>query len=188
MVSRRVLIAYGSAHGSTAEIAEWIGETLRGNNFIAEVHPAADVHFLEGYDAVVLGGALYATRWHRDARRFVRRHRHALRSRPVWLFSSGPLDDSADRDDIPPTRGVARIARRIRARGHMTFGGSIANNDGFMARSMAKKMERTDFRNVALVKAWANDLANALDAGDARSESLVARRAIDQARLQRDPA
>ena len=120
MTARRVLIAYGSAQGSTVEIAEWIGETLRGN--------------------------------------------------------------------IPPTRGVARIARRIRARGHMTFGGSIANNDGFMARSMAKKMERTDFRNVALVKAWANDLANALDAGDTRSESLVARGAIDQTALLRDPA
>ena len=119
MVTRRVLIADGSAHGSTAEIAEWIGETLRGNNFIAEVHPAADVHFLEGYDAVVLGGALYATRWHHDARRFARRHQHALRSRPIWLFSSGPLDESADAHDIPPTRGVARIARRIRrARPH----------------------------------------------------------------------
>ncbi|MET8247663.1 hypothetical protein ABZV31_26600 [Streptomyces sp. NPDC005202] len=37
----------------------------------------------------MVGGGLYAGRRHKDARRFVRRHRRSLARRPLWLFSSG---------------------------------------------------------------------------------------------------
>lgn len=88
----RVLVAYGSRRGSTAEIARWIGDVLHGLGLEAEVAEAATVRDVTAYDAVVLGGALYAGRWHKDARRFARRHATALSGRPVWLFSSGRLD------------------------------------------------------------------------------------------------
>jgi menaquinone-dependent protoporphyrinogen oxidase len=48
--------------------------------------PAAKVRDLSPYDAVMVGGALYANRWHRDARRYVARHVDALRRVPVWCF------------------------------------------------------------------------------------------------------
>ncbi|MDZ7882757.1 MAG: flavodoxin domain-containing protein [Mycobacterium sp.] len=60
-----------------------------------------------GLDAVIVAGALYANRWHRDARRFVRPNTESLRTMPVWLVSSGPLDDSAARRSIAPTAQVA---------------------------------------------------------------------------------
>ena len=80
---------------------------------------------LEGIDTVAGAGALYANRWHRDARRFVRRNTAALRELPVWLVSSGPLSDSAEHQEIPPTRQVAKLAKRVGARGHVTFGGRL---------------------------------------------------------------
>jgi hypothetical protein len=43
------------------------------------------------FDAAIVGGALYANRWNRDARRFISRHDSALRRMPSWCFSSGPL-------------------------------------------------------------------------------------------------
>ncbi|WP_328974512.1 flavodoxin domain-containing protein [Streptomyces canus] len=46
---------------------------------------------VSSYDAVVIGGAPHTGRRHKDARRFVRRHRRALAERPLRLFSSGPL-------------------------------------------------------------------------------------------------
>ncbi|WP_330328843.1 Rv1733c family protein [Streptomyces sp. NBC_00536] len=49
-----------------------------------------------GYDAVVLGGALYAGHWSRTAKRRAERDADALKHRPVWLLSSGPLDRSAE--------------------------------------------------------------------------------------------
>jgi menaquinone-dependent protoporphyrinogen oxidase len=112
----RVLVAYGSKLGGTAGLAETVGDGLRRRGLTAEVRPAATVDSLEGYDAVIVGGALYAGRWHRDARRFVKRHARELRARPVWMFSSGPLGDDGQKPDVD--RWSRAIANELRAGGH----------------------------------------------------------------------
>lgn len=99
---RSVLVAYGTTNGSTARIAETIAEVLRKEGMPAEAVPARSVTDVSSYDAVVVGGGLYAGRWHKDARRFVRRHGRELAERPLWLFSSGPLDASASERNIRP--------------------------------------------------------------------------------------
>src|SRR5450432_3819964 len=97
-----VLVVYGSKRGGTAGLAAMIGNALQDAGLSTDVAPAAAVRSLAGYDAVIVGGALYATRWHRDARRFVRRYAADLSALPVWLFSSGPLDGSAAAAEIEP--------------------------------------------------------------------------------------
>lgn len=157
-----VLVAYGSKRGGTAEIAEWIGTALREAGVGVEVSPAHVVRSLAGYDAVILGGSLYAGRWHRDARRFARRFARELRDRPVWLFCSGPLDRSAEQavpPAIPGVGAVAKIAGRLDARGHALFGGRLAPDArGFPASSMAKKLAG-DYRNPDQVRTWAVGIA-----------------------------
>ncbi|WP_223734237.1 flavodoxin domain-containing protein [Streptomyces purpurogeneiscleroticus] len=125
MAKYRVLIAYayGTKAESTRSIAEEIAAALREDGFDTELRPAAEVVSVGPYDAVVLGGALRRNRWHRDARRFARRHAAQLRSRPVWLFSSGPSSTSASEPDAPPVPGASRAMDRAGARGHITFGG-----------------------------------------------------------------
>jgi hypothetical protein len=92
----------------------------------------------------------------------VSRHLAALRRVPVWLFSSGPLDDSADRGNIPPTRQVAVLAERIGAKGHATFGGRLERNaTGFPASAMAKT-SGGDWRNPDRIRAWATTIATEL--------------------------
>ncbi len=99
----------------------------------------ADIVGPNGFDAVIVAGALYANRWHHDARRFVRRNRAALGKLPVWLVSSGPLDDTAAHRDIEPTAQVRKLAARIGARGHVTFGGCLSPDaKGFPASALAK--------------------------------------------------
>jgi len=110
----RVLIAYGSKRGSTGEIAKAIGWTFEELGVEVDVRPAAEVEDVVPYEAVVLGGAVYMNRWHRDARRFGRRFAGALRERPVWLFSSGPLDLTAEERNVPPVPFVAKLAERPR--------------------------------------------------------------------------
>jgi menaquinone-dependent protoporphyrinogen oxidase len=130
----------------------------------ADVAPARTIRSLEGYDAVIVGGALYATRWHRDARRFVRRHARQLAERPVWLFSSGPLDDSAARTEIEPVFGAQQAMRLSQARGHVTFGGRLSPDArGFPATAMAKKMSG-DWRDPEHVTRWVSDVASQLGA------------------------
>lgn len=164
-----ILVAYGSKWNGTAGLADLVADGLRQEGFTVEVLPAREVRGAEGYEAVVVGGGLYAQRWHRDARRFVRAHASELRARPTYLFSSGPLDDSASRRDLPPVAGVRRLMERVGARGHATFGGRLASDaTGFPARVMARKFAG-DWRDLEQVRAWtaavAADVRGALTGG-----------------------
>ncbi|MFE1441090.1 flavodoxin domain-containing protein [Streptomyces sp. NPDC058739] len=163
MTSKRVLVAYGSRHGATAGIAEEIGRSLRADGLDADVVAADTVTDVSGYDGVVLGGALYAGHWNGKARRCARRNAEQLRKRPVWLFSSGPVDSSAERHDIPPVRGVDRQMRRLHAREHVTFGGSVtAATPGRFARAMVRHGKGGDFRNPERIQSWAHRIGTEL--------------------------
>jgi menaquinone-dependent protoporphyrinogen oxidase len=124
-VSARVLVAYASKLGSTAEIAETIAQVLRDGGHEASAVPARDVASLDDWDAVVLGSALYSAYWQRDARRFVTRFRDGLIARPLWLFSGGPLDRRLARVDQPITPDGAQLTAGLGARAHRTFGGRL---------------------------------------------------------------
>jgi menaquinone-dependent protoporphyrinogen oxidase len=159
----RVLVTYGSKMGGTAGIAEVIGDELRHQGLDVEVLPAHVVRTGERYDGYVVGGALYASRWHREARRFVRRHARELRDRPTWLFSSGPLDDSANEHDLPPVAVVRRLGHLIGARGHVTFGGRLpADATGFPASAMARD-RAGDWRDLERARSWAVGIARAVE-------------------------
>ena len=148
--------------GGTEGLARMLGEGLRRDGLEVELLPCAAVADVKRFDAVIVGGALYANRWHVDARRFVNRFEAALRKVPVWFFSSGPLDESAERQTLAPTRQVEVLMVRIGAQGHKTFGGRLAPDaKGFPARMMAKKLSG-DWRRRELVHAWAEDVARAL--------------------------
>jgi menaquinone-dependent protoporphyrinogen oxidase len=159
---QHVLVTWGSKMGGTQGIARIIGSVLTEAGFEVTLAPARSVRRLEGFDAAVIGGALYANRWHRDAYRFVSRNMEALRRIPVWLFSSGPLDDSADREEIPPAPLVGVLLERVGAQGHTTFGGRLdPDATGFIAASMAKKLSG-DWRNPERIRAWAANVADAI--------------------------
>ncbi|MFG2134651.1 flavodoxin domain-containing protein [Streptomyces sp. NPDC048751] len=166
-MNETVLVAYGSTNGSTAEIAERVGEVLSKEGLTVDVRSAARVADVTPYGAVVLGGGLYAGRWQRDARRFARRHRKALAERPVWLFSSGPLDPSASERDIPPAPGVRRVVNRTDARGHITFGGRLEGEvKGRVARMIVNSGKGGDFRDFEQIAAWAATVAHDLRGPD----------------------
>jgi menaquinone-dependent protoporphyrinogen oxidase len=126
VVSARVLVAYASKLGSTAAIAETMAQVLRDGGHAATAVPARDVQSLDDWDAVVLGSAIYAAYWQRDARRFVERFREQLGARPLWLFSGGPLNSRLAKADQPITPDGAAITAGLGARGHRTFGGRLA--------------------------------------------------------------
>jgi menaquinone-dependent protoporphyrinogen oxidase len=158
----RVLVAWGSKRGGTEGIARILGEELARAGFDVTTRAAAEVRNVAGYDAAIIGGALYANRWHRDARALVASNVGGLRRIPVWLFSSGPLDDSAAREQIPPVTQVAVLMERIGARGHVTFGGRLTPDaKGFPAAAMARTRSG-DWRDPARVRAWAAEVAEAL--------------------------
>ncbi|MEV7179058.1 flavodoxin domain-containing protein [Kitasatospora sp. NPDC093679] len=168
MTKQRVLVAYGTKHGATAGIAEEIGRVLDEEGFATEVVPAAEVTTVADFDAVVLGSALYMNHWQRDALRCAHRHADELARRPVWLFSSGPVDSSAEQHEIPPVAQVAEELEHLHARGHVTFGGSVtAETPGLVARSMVRHGKGGDFRSPEHIRRWAQEIGAELRADEA---------------------
>jgi menaquinone-dependent protoporphyrinogen oxidase len=158
----RVLVTWGSKRGGTTGIGQMLAAALARPGIDVVAAPAAEVRAITGFDAAIVGGALYANRWAASTRRFVNRNAQSLRKIPVWFFSSGPLDDSADRTIIPATTQVAVLAERVGAKGHVTFGGRLTPDaKGFPASAMAKK-HSGDWRNPDRIRAWAAELADAL--------------------------
>jgi menaquinone-dependent protoporphyrinogen oxidase len=114
---------------------------------------------IDGYPAVIVAGALYNRRWHRHARRFTRRHANALRALPVWLVSSGPLDDSARDGSLPAVPHVAKAAATVGARAAVTFGGRLTPDaKGFPASAMAKRMAG-DWRDPGQIREFADQVS-----------------------------
>jgi hypothetical protein len=97
----RVLVTAATKYGATAEIAAAIAEVLDEHGLEATMLPPDQVEEVDGYDAVVLGSAVYAGHWLKPARELVERHAGALASRPVWLFSSGPVGDPPKPEEDP---------------------------------------------------------------------------------------
>ena len=115
---------------------------------------AADAPGIGDVDVVVVGGALYLSRWVLSVRQWVHRHKATLKIVPVWFFSSGPLDDSAAAGDLAPVPQVARLAREVEVSGHMTFGGHLDRRpSGFVARQMARRYAG-DWRDPGQVAEW----------------------------------
>jgi menaquinone-dependent protoporphyrinogen oxidase len=156
------LVVYASKRGGTEGLATMIAGAVRELGLSADVRKASEVGSVAPYRAVIVAGGLYAGRWHRDARRFVRRHSPELRQRAVWLVSSGPLDDSARDGNLPPVRQVAKLAADVGARGTVTFGGFLARDaQGFPASSMAKT-HSGDWRDPEQIRRFADAVRDEL--------------------------
>lgn len=132
MVTPRVLVAFASEQGSTAEIARLIARTLRERGLDADCLPATSVDDVTPYEGVVLGSGVFLPRHGSDGQGFLARHAATLRGRRVWLFASGPLGRVAHARGVPTGAGVpdapgddsplARVAREVGARGQAAFG------------------------------------------------------------------
>lgn len=159
----KILVTTASKHGATAEIGDAIAGKLREHEFEVEVHEPGDVASLDGYDAVILGSAVYAGRWMDSARRFSERHHAALRRLPVWLFSSGPIGDPPQPEEEPADG--RRLRAELEAREHRVFAGRVNNADlGWVERTITKMVKAPDgdFRDFDTIRTWAAGIAGQL--------------------------
>lgn len=163
MPEKRVLVAYASKNGSTAEIAEAIGRELRLMGMDEHVLPVEQVEDVVPYDAVILGSAVYAWSWEKKAIRFAQENAEILRKKPVWLFSSGPLDWSAAEGETRPVRSARKVASLIAARTHITFGGKLpADTKGHLAKYAKKEASRGDFRDFNQIRQWTDEVGKVI--------------------------
>ena len=156
----KVLVTVASRHGSTGEIGEIVADVLRDAGLIVESLPPENVDALDGFDAVVLGSAVYAGRWLEPARSFGRRHAQALASRPVWIFSSGPIGDPPMPEGEPTE--AAALVEAVQARDHRSFAGNLdPARLGLLERTLTRALKAPtgDFRDLNEIRAWADTIA-----------------------------
>lgn len=82
---KKILVAYATQSGSTAEVATAIGEELGKRDLDVDVLLLDQIKTLDGYDGVVLGGPMIMG-WHRGALRFLKKYREAFRRIPLAVF------------------------------------------------------------------------------------------------------
>ena len=164
----KILVTTASKHGATAEIGDAIAGKLREHDLEAEVAEPGAVASLDGYDAVILGSAVYAGRWMDAARRFSEHHHAALRRRPVWLFSSGPIGEPLEPKEEPADGH--RLLGDLGAREHRVFPGRVNSSDlGWVERTITKMVKAPDgdFRDFDAIRTWAAEIADELAAATA---------------------
>lgn len=166
----RVLVAYGTKRGGTEGLARAVAQGLEDAGHAVDVLPAQRVESLDRWEAVVVGGALYAWFWQHDARRFVKRHVEELQQLPVYFFSSGPLDFSARERELPPPGSVARLARLVNAQRHKTFGGRLLPE-----ADAGVGLPRGDFRDLPATRAWGREVGEELATVPVRARAAVPR-------------
>jgi menaquinone-dependent protoporphyrinogen oxidase len=155
----KILVAYATRHGSTREVAEAVAASLRRCGHAVELASAAETLEIEGYELVVLGGALYVGRLHRDAVHFLERHRSALAERPFAVFAMGPktVDDS----EVAASRAqLERVLERfgdVSASSIAIFGGVI---DPAGLRFPFALLPDSDARDWAAIEDWARSLGD----------------------------
>jgi menaquinone-dependent protoporphyrinogen oxidase len=160
-----VLVAYATKNGSTQQVAAAITAALREAGSQVTALPARGVRApVAGYELVVLGAPLYSGRWHRDAHRFLKRHRGELAAVPVAVFGMGPRSDTEEAWQ----RSRSQLDRALAKRGWLipvavtVFGG--------VDPPARRKGPRRDLRNWQAIHTWATDtLVAAARAGPDRS-------------------
>ena len=124
----KILVAVATRHGSTHEIAEALARELGTVGHTVDVKLVADSPTVEGYDAAVIGSAVYMGNWLSQAVQFVDRYQAQLAIMPVWLFSSGPLGADDPQPKGEPVH-LDQLIGRTGARGHRTFVGKLDKDE-----------------------------------------------------------
>lgn len=171
----RVLVAYASKYGSTEGIAERIARVLNEAGHEATPARVSHARSLEGYDAFVIGSALYMFSWLKEARDFVELNAGILATKPVWLFSSGPVGtqkvDPQGRDvrDNAGPRDLASLEARTHARDHRVFFGAFDHTKLTLGHrllyalpALKKLLPDGDFRDWPDIDSWAKTMALSL--------------------------
>jgi menaquinone-dependent protoporphyrinogen oxidase len=174
-VAMRALVVYASAYGSTKGIAERIAQTL-GNQGIDVQLKSASEHFVfessDAFDGYVIGSAIHAGHWLRQAEEFVNDNADIIARRPSWLFSSGPIGDKAVEMEQPEPKVVGEFRKKIDVRDHVVFAGAFDpakadwTDTGWLEKVIAKRFIPVgDFREWDKIEAWALQIAHELVTG-----------------------
>jgi menaquinone-dependent protoporphyrinogen oxidase len=169
----KILVAYASVHGSTGEVAGFMGRMLRAYSVEVDVKNIKDVENIADYDACVLGSAIHGGLWLREMSVFTRRSSDRLAQKPCYFWVTCIRALEEDGLEYALTNYFDhQILEVIHARNIAVFTGKLRTDaitrqelwylashyDGTQVPGIIKD----DFRDWEAIAAWTNGIAKDL--------------------------
>ncbi len=162
----RILVTYATRAGSTAAVAEKIGEALSANGATVDVRAIKSVREANGYDAVVIGSAIRMGSWLPEAVEFVKKNQAQLRQIPTAFFACHRLntgDDTTSRQAreayTAPVRQILTPQAEVFFNGEMNYA-KLNLLDRTLAKAVAKSTNSAegDYRDWEAIRNWAQTI------------------------------
>ena len=164
-MSKKILVAYGSWTGSTQEVAEAIGQSLREGGAEVDVLPAKSVKDLKPYQGAVIGSAIRIGKLHSTVVNLIKKHHTALSQMPVAYFvvcltmrKDSPANRAATNHFLKPLTHEVPDVKPVSTG---LFGGKYdPKKVAFFLNWVlsAATLPAGDFRNWDLIRQWSESL------------------------------
>jgi menaquinone-dependent protoporphyrinogen oxidase len=170
----KILVAYASAHGSTGEVAEFIGRILQTYNVEVDVKDVTSVKRVTGYDAYVLGSAIDGGTWLQTMCQFVDQFSYQLAEKPsaFWINCIRALEPDGYQHALKyyfdhKTLETFNLRSTAVFTGKLKLDAINQQEQWYLASHYDGKqppiLNKTDFRDWEAIATWANKLAKDLN-------------------------
>lgn len=164
--SKRILVAYASKCGATAEISGAITEALCAGGLSAELKRASHVSSIEGYQGVVLGTAIYMGNPLKEAIKFIEEFGAHLADIPFALFDvcltmkeNTPENEKTALDYLKPISDFVAPIKTGTFAGRIDYATLPPLYRMFAQADKAGILAEGDFRAWTVISTWAKDLS-----------------------------
>lgn len=161
-MDKRILVTYASKAGSTAEIAERIGQAFIERNYAVDILPISRINDLNSYRAVILGSAIRVRNILPEAMSFIQKHQETLHIIPFSIFIvclSMKDDDACTRKNV--REYLDPVYKFVEPASVGLFAGVLnPKRLGLMERMLVKAINASegDFRRWDQIETWAQNI------------------------------
>jgi menaquinone-dependent protoporphyrinogen oxidase len=170
----RILIGYASNHGSTVEIADFIGKNLKSIKTTVDIQPVVKVESVENYDVIIIGSPIYYGKWLVEIPEFVENNLEKLIKIPVACFITCMAAIKTDNDNIKEANGhlIKSLAQIPRIKPFKTgfFAGKLDFKKCTLIETILMKIimiwkgaEAGDYRDWSKIKSWTSAVLTAVE-------------------------
>lgn len=163
---KKFLITYGTAAGSTAEVAEFIGQEMRQRGSFVDVVPVEYVKDISEYDGVVIGSAVRMSSLLPKTRKFLRKHRKQLRQLPLAYFLVCMTMAEGTPENVQKATEFVKPLLSLKEPISLALFGGCMDPDklnGIFAKTM-QSQPKEDKRDWEKIRAWAQEILTAFSA------------------------
>jgi menaquinone-dependent protoporphyrinogen oxidase len=163
-MDKKFLVTYGTAAGSTAEVAEAIGEEMRKAGGQVDVIAVENVKDLTGYDGVVIGSAVRAFHLLSNTRKFLRKFKKQLKQLPLAYFLVCMTMGEETPENIQKAKDFAKPMLTLKEPVSLGLFGGCMDPDKLtgMVAKMMQNQPKADKRDWDKIRAWGGEVVEKL--------------------------